>query len=183
MSDDKLREAVEALVHQFNYSNSEGPRIEVGIQWHRDCARLVKVVRAALTDSGTAPESSVKREVLRFVQNEVEIDVLQLKALADLIDGGTADAPPEATEEMVDVLKRIRNYATPGYRNDDSMELALDGIYKAADDALAAPPEPTEEIVPEQASKCPLCDIRIVPKEKGITLECSYCKGTWQEPL
>ena len=49
-----------------------------------------------------------------------------------------ADAPPEVTEEMVEVLRRIRDYATAGYRNTASMELALDGIFKAADDALAA---------------------------------------------
>ena len=35
----------------------------------------------------------------------------------------------------------------------------------------------------EQAGKCPLCDIRMVPLEVGITLQCTYCKGTWQEPL
>ncbi len=57
----------------------------------------------------------------------------------ELVVGITHDAaPPEPTEEMVETLQRIRDYATPGYRNMASMELALDGIYKAAYDALAA---------------------------------------------
>ena len=32
-------------------------------------------------------KETIKREVLKFVRNEVEIDALQLKALADVIDG------------------------------------------------------------------------------------------------
>lgn len=46
-----------------------------------------------------------------------------------------AEARVAALEEA---LRRIRDYATPGYRNNASMELALDGIYKAADDSLEA---------------------------------------------
>ena len=52
---------------------------------------------------------------------------------------------------LEEALQRIRDYATPGYRNMASAELALDGVYKTVCDALAdsadAPPELTEEVV------------------------------------
>jgi len=46
----------------------------------------------ARIDAPPEVTEAIKREVLRFVQNEVEIDSLQLKALADIIDGAALAA-------------------------------------------------------------------------------------------
>ncbi len=63
----------------------------------------------------------------------------------------------EVTEKMVEALRRIRDYATPGYRNMASAELALDGVYKAACDAL----KPTET--------------------SNLTESCFFCRATEEE--
>ena len=31
--------------------------------------------------------------------------------------------------------------------------------------------------------KCPLCDILMVPLKIGRALQCTHCRGSWEEPL
>ena len=64
--------------------------------------RRAERAEARLAHPEDAPEptyvrrENIKREVLRYIRNEVDIDALQLKALADVIDGASInpeDAP------------------------------------------------------------------------------------------
>ena len=62
---------------------------------------------------------------------------LYVKFAADRVledGGGAAQVTPR---ELREVLQRIKDYATPAHSNVASLELALDGIFKAADDALS----------------------------------------------
>jgi hypothetical protein len=79
-----------------------------GCQYERICKHCGDVT----PPSDAAPVAeNIKREVLRFVRNEVEIDAFQLEALADIIDGVSAHPRPDNEDAPESVAAFMPNVA------------------------------------------------------------------------